>query len=252
MLIADAAELIGLPSTATEDDVLERIQAARPNPGRINASHGQPGPWGSRHPVAWALSSDRITVTDVGNWVARYANNPAATGAVLASLTPAPDLRAHAGAATVDPAEMAYESLYGPAMGASRPVSAAGYRQPAVDASPALTTDRNAVEELRATHPDLVRAAERGGPPPEMFAGNGDYPALTVSGVDPVLLHSLPWRARLAAAWAPTRAEAARLIEDFSGDAGDVFADESLASNPAVTDYIERVQYWAANSGFGD
>jgi hypothetical protein len=126
---------------------------------------------------------------------------------------------------------------------------AAAARVPQVEASPARTTYSNAVEELRASHPDLVRAAERGGPPPTMFA-TGDYPTTTASGIDASALHGLPWRARLAAAWEPTLAKAHAVVENYSDpEFGPWQAAQDFARHPAVLDYVSRVNSWAATSG---
>jgi hypothetical protein len=214
---------------------------------------GISGPWGGAHPVSWALATDRITQRSAPAWLARYVADQATTGATLASLYPVVGASriAASGTYAVEDADP-YYALYGDdgTSGQPQPV-AASFRAgstPEVDASPARDTTiyRNAVEELRASQPGLIRAAERGGPPPGMFGASGDYPLVTASGTDPALLRALPWRARIAATWARDPAEVARIITDC---ADDPLAAWELNRHPEVQDYIGKVEFWARNSG---
>jgi len=138
------------------------------------------------------------------------------------------------------------------------PVAAAGYavapRMPMTTASPPRPEGgyANYVEELRAVRPDLIRMAERGGPPPQLFAG-GSYPTSTASGIDAAVVAAIPsWRGRAAAAWEPTLAKAHALVEDYADpEFSEWMARQELDRHPAVQDHVAQVTHWAANSGVG-
>lgn len=247
---ADAARLLGLPATATEEQVLAALRQ------RVQASAR---PWGSGDPVDWAVRGERIAASSADWWRTRHREDPAGVERTLMQLHPVTGLHwLTAAAARIDDEddeldrEIAHLSPPGSpgrrnATGPSY-VAASAYA-PGVDASPPMAGYANAVEELRSTHPALVRAAERGGPAPTMFAG-GDYPSSTASGIDPRALDSLPWRARLAASWEPTLAGAHRIAEQYTDDEiGAWEASQDLGRKPAVADYIAHVQQWAATSG---
>lgn len=211
------------------------------------------GPWNGQHPVSWALATGRLTERSAPEWLSRYIADPANTASTLASLAPVLGAtRVTAGSAQHDDGEDPYRALFGDDGSGDGPrgVTASHYgsAMPTVDASPARDTTiyRNAVEELRASQPGLIRAAERGGPPPGMFGASGDYPLVTASGTDPAMLRALPWRARIAATWARDSADVARIINDCTGDP---LAAWELNGHPEVQDYIARVQLWARNSG---
>lgn len=219
-------------------------------------------PWAGEHPVDWAARTDRIAASSAASWHARHQTDPAAVEATLRQLYPTPHIRVFAAALGIadGPADTdaEYAHLFPPTPAArssrtssrTTSISAAGLI-PEVDASPPRprTVYRNPVEELRATHPELVAAAERGGRAPTMFAG-GDLPSSSASGIDPKALAALPWRARLAAAWEPTLVEAHRLAEEYADpELGAWMSSQALANHPAVRDYIGRVNNWAATSG---
>jgi hypothetical protein len=219
---------------------------------------------------------------DRPQWTANFANDPAGTAALLPFLTPgSPAVRITASGQTTD-ADPDYATLYGgddldraverlspPQPGAvmasggehdpseysllygSGPVPVTASGPPRTIASPPMSTGGYAsyVEELRQSSPGLIGAAERGGPPPQLFA-NGNYPASTASGLDPQALVGLPWRARAAAAWEPNLAKAHAIAEQYGGDEyGEWEAAQDLNRHPAVTDHISNVNQWAATSG---
>lgn len=250
MKIADAAVLFGLPATATEDEVLaairdRQVQAARP-----------PGPWGSGDPVAWALTTGRVTASSADFWRARHRTDPADVEATLVQLYPVLGATIAAGAVPAhNEAADAYSALYATGTTAGpRSIAAAGYagRQPTVDASPERPTGvvfRNPLEQLRSTHPAVVASAERGGPAPALFEAGGNLPTSTASGEDPALLAGLPWQAKLCAAYAPTSAEMFRVIQTYSGPEAQWQADGELMNDPHVRDAVGALYEWARTSG---
>lgn len=212
---------------------------------------GQPWPG---DPVEYAILTDRLNPAGADFWRARHRAEPAAVEATLRQLHPFPEARLTA--AALDRVAVglgrtpdAYDAVYGPDDQPTS-VTASGYEQPRTAASPPRpsATYPTAVEEIRASHPQLVAQTERGGPAPQMFAA-GDLPASTASGLDPAALVGLPWRVKLAAAWAPTLADAHRLAEMYA-DADDAyFANADLANNPAVRDHLGEVEEWLRSSG---
>jgi hypothetical protein len=186
-------------------------------------------------PVQEAYRAGKITASAAADWAAKYQSDPEGVAYVLGNLDP------------VLPPPDDYADLF--------PVAAAsgGYvaRHPTVDASPRLTSHgyANAVEELRAgSAAAVVAQAELAEPAPEMFPGSGDYPAETASGINPSVLTALPWRARLAAAWEPNRAEAFRISQRYAEPDGELAAAEELRTG-AVADYEARVMAWAHTHG---
>lgn len=221
-------------------------------------------PWAEEGLIEYALRTDRLHPSSESYWRARHRDDPAGTERVVRQLHPTPSVRI--AAAALDRADTTFRTdedeidaafnypgspSYRPgaaALSDTRSVSAAGW-SPMVEASPDRTVYPTYVDELRATHPELVRAAESGGPPPSMFAG-GDYPTTTASGIDPAALAGLPWRARLAAAWEPSLVEAHRIVEIYSdSEFGAWMSSESLARRSAVQDHVSDVNSWAATSG---
>jgi hypothetical protein len=72
-----------------------------------------------------------------------------------------------------------------------------------------------------------VQASAQQDAAPEAFAGSGDIPAATASGMDPALLSKARWQDRWQIAKAPSQAEAAQLLNqsiEFAKDFGDVSA----------------------------
>jgi hypothetical protein len=253
--LADLAQWLGMPEASTEEELIARARQITAAQSRIAAAAPPTDlsrPWGTGNPVAWAEATDRITASSAGFWQAKHREAPAEVEATLIQLTPVPRSLLAASLPVVDLLEEAYEAMFAgvptsgaPAAGTRR--TSASYQPPPVIAGPAPTDFRNAVEELRSTHPQLVAAAERGVPAPSMFSG-GDYPTSTASGLSPTALYGLPWRARLAAAWEPDLAQAHRIVEECA--AGDPWGlEQSLAGSPAVRDYVAQVRAWAATSG---
>jgi hypothetical protein len=71
-------------------------------------------------------------------------------------------------------------------------------------ANPAWYAVNPLLDEMRASRPALVSAAEAEGPAPKLFYEfDADLPPFTSSGLDPAVLASLPWPVRRAAAEAP-------------------------------------------------
>jgi hypothetical protein len=99
--------------------------------------------------------------------------------------------------------------------------------------------------EMRAAAPgQFVRARERSGEPPTLFA-NGDLPPITASGMAPELLNKLPWPARPAAARA-AGPEAHAIFERFGGGTPEAYEDAAMefALDPAVLGYYAQMQEW--------
>lgn len=197
----------------------------------IHAAAGLEGPWGTLHPIGWGYVTGRITAASVPEWRQRYDADPVGVASTLAQCFPAlgaqgpEQVRASAGV-----------------------ITAAGVvsHVPDVAASPpGPQAARNAVDELRQTHPGLVDAASKVGPPPSLFA-EGDMPRATASGLDPAALRGLPWRAKVAAAWEPNRVDAFRIAQDYGTPDGDVMSRVELAGHPAVSRHINAVNAWAA------
>jgi hypothetical protein len=262
-------------------DLDREIDRLTPPDQRAGHSTPQPvaaaaGPWGYGDPISWGIATGRLMPADRPQWTANFANDPAGTAALLPFLTPAaPAVRIAASAPAVDDE---YSTLFGgdeldrevqrlsppqpvQASGAedgpseygllygSSPVPVTASGPPRTIASPPMPTGyASYVEELRGSSPGLVAAAERGGPPPRLFA-NGDYPTSTASGLDPQALVGLPWRARLAAAWEPTMASAHQIAERYADEYGEWMAASDLSRHPAVTDHVTAVHAWAATSG---
>jgi hypothetical protein len=132
-----------------------------------------------------------------------------------------------------------------------QPITAAAPVRIVASPTRSATTYANAVEELRARHAQSVANAESAVAAPEMFAGSGDYALATASGIDPAAVNVLPWRARLAAAWEPSRAKAFRLTQDFGDADGEAHAALELGSNAAVRRYVSSVESWYATAGIG-
>jgi hypothetical protein len=202
----------------SRDSILAALRRRSGAAARDRATPSATAPWGDGDPVAWAFDTGRITASSAPEWRARLAGDRAGTSATLRSLAP---------------------------------VLAAGVgRVPDVAASPPRPKGyRNAVEELRQNHPSSVAAAEQAVPPPELFAGSGDFAVATASGIEPAALNGLPWRARLAAAWASSRSEAFRLTQDFGGPDGDYAAFGELSGHPAVKAYVGAVLAWFGTAG---
>jgi hypothetical protein len=157
----------------------------------------------------------------------------------------------------------AYEELYGdpldrevarlspPRPGEHRgtPVAAAYVH---IGSGPPTTSWANYVEECRSQRPDLVAAAEGDGEAPELFAGSGDYPSATASGLPADAIEAvLPWRARLAIASEPNQARAYQLLQDYAGDDPGL-EDEArmnLARHGAVKRHMNDVEVWLHSSG---
>lgn len=200
-------------------------------------THQQPpGPWGSNeHPADWAFRTGRITDSTLGSWKAQYAANPAATAQTLAML----------GASEWQIAENAKHlgrSLKQPALAdapqaAIRTVGAPGYA--------------NLVEELRSNMPRTVEAAERHTSAPQLFAGSGNMPLATASGLETSLLGPLPWRARLVVAYEPDRQRAFELAQQYADHGGEEIWQE-LDSTDAVKDYTARVKAWFTSAPHDD
>jgi hypothetical protein len=87
------------------------------------------------------------------------------------------------------------------------------------------------------------------GSQPTLFA-NGDRPRVTASGVSPSMVDEVPWQARRAVAAAATQADAHRLIEQYSGPAGQTMAEiDSLPGGPLnadVQDYVDQLNEWGS------
>lgn len=198
----------------------------KPTPvATIAATSAKPAPWGAQDPVTWAVETGRVLPEMESAWRIDHRQNPASTESWLRDL---------------------------PVTG---PVAASGAVShiPYVTASPPPPRAyANAVAELRANIPQVIAAASAAEPAPEMFAGSGDNPLATASGIDPAALAGLPWRAKLAAAWASNRVDAFRISQDFGGPYGDVDAFAELSGHPAVRDYVSAVKTWARTAGVGD
>lgn len=194
----------------------------------VHASAGGDGPWGSLHPVGWSYVTGRITAGSVPDWQQRYDVDPNGVARSLAMCVPGlgpqgpAAIQAAAGVATTVPHIAASE--------------------------PRPPGRRNAVDELRNTHPGLIEAASRGEPPPTLFA-EGDQPRTTASGIEPAAIARLPWRARLAAAWERDRLAAFRITQDFGGPDGEDMSQVEFAGHPAVARHIAEVHQWARTSG---
>ena len=213
-------------ATAAVDDWVSREGT------RVHASAGLSGPWGPVHPVAWADCSGRITASDVEPWRQRFDVDPSGVAALLAQCVPGlgPQGPAHVRAA----AGITAAAGVVPAMAET------------IASPPRPRGARNAVDELRDTHPGLVDAASKVNPPPTLFA-EGDMPRTTASGLEVAALKGLPWRAVLAATWEPNRLDAFRITQDYAGPEGDNASRIELAGHPAVTRHIAEVNSWATS-----
>lgn len=262
---ADMNHVVGLRFARVQAGQATRVTASYADPTLdvedivgLEVDRAKTGrPWAETGLVDYLVRTDRIHAgaASVAAWQAAYRRDPAGTEAAARQLYPLPQVRLMAAAldradGDVDPdadLDAAIDRLTSPAGRRPQHVAAAA-RVPQVEASPVRTVYPNAVEELRASHPDLVRAAERGGPPPTMF-GTGDMPTTSASGIAVGALYGLPWRARLAAAWEPELARAHALVENYSDELGPWQAAQDFARHPAVLDYVSRVNSWAATSG---
>jgi hypothetical protein len=112
-------------------------------------------------------------------------------------------------------------------------------------ASQAAVADPTPPERIRQKVPagtwdDIVRG---NGAPPTAFP-EGDAPAVTASGVGWGQISFLPWRARIAAAYAPTTAEVRQIIDKCSGEDA-VLSSLDYETHPAVLSWEGRVYAWA-------
>lgn len=170
------------------------------------------GPWGDGDPVTWAYSTDRFAAGRAPHWRAEYRRDPEGTAATLKKLQPVPGI------------------------GGGR----SGYVSPAATRyapRPSSFVDRAVWQSASA------RAGE---PPPRLFnSGDGDVPAVTASGLDPAVLHEVPWEARHAIAREPDRGKAFQLLEDCAGPDGEAYAQHVYGKSAEVERYIERCKLWA-------
>lgn len=188
-----------------------------------------PGPWGANeHPADWAFRTGRISINSLASWKAQYAADPddvAQTLTILAVFPGMPETNAkHLGGLGKQPT-----LADAPQAAARATVGAPGYS--------------NLVEEMRANMPRTVEAAERHTSAPQLFAGSGNMPLATSSGMDTALLGPLPWRARLVVAYEPDRGRAFELAQDYADHGGEEIW-QTLDSHDAVKNYVGRVQAW--------
>jgi hypothetical protein len=102
------------------------------------------------------------------------------------------------------------------------------------------------IEEVRATHPQLVAAAEREGPAPRLFIEfNSDTPPFCASGLPVAALESLPWQLRRPVAAAPDLATAYRLAEH----ADDPLKLSEIRFGRENLPYVQAVSQWLIGQG---
>lgn len=186
-----------------------------------------------------AIRAAKLLPTDRADYMQRMATDPSGTRRLIAMLTASAAPRAIAASTRDDSDDYAeYAALYGTA---GHPVAAAvsTYRPDPYALNPLA-------DELRELQPALYRAAARSGPPPTLFAVS-DIPPFTASGIDPVLLMSLPWQARHPAAETRDRRVAQQIFEDYAGNPD--MAGWQYNQHRSNTDYILRVRDWAMGKG---
>lgn len=183
------------------------------------------GPWGDdEDPVTWARRTGRITASSSPRWREDLRRDPAGTAQWLAILHP---VLGDESSQRVEAAAARRRNV------SSRPTAQLG----ALAVNPALDALPPGLRSSAATNADA--------PPPPTLFNSGDVPPLTASGLDPERLLDLPWQARHAVAVAPTAAVALQLFERYVGDPDGAALD--FGSSQPVTDYVRRVQQWAAD-----
>lgn len=80
-------------------------------------------------------------------------------------------------------------------------------------------------------------------PEPTLFAGAGDLPTFTASGIPADALLQVPWDARHAMAAAPTTAEAYAIVQECASDEW-----LEMEPHPGNVAYAKRVEQWVADS----
>ncbi|GAA2370770.1 hypothetical protein Cme02nite_45110 [Catellatospora methionotrophica] len=193
-----------------------------------------PGPWGANeHPADWAFRTGRISDKTLSSWKAQYAADPAGIAQTLASLGAFPWIAEE----NAKKLGLTPPALADAPQAATRNSGAPGYA--------------NLVEELRSNMPRTVAAAERHTSAPQLFAGSGNMPLATASGVETSLLGPLPWRARLVVAYEPDRQRAFELAQQYADHGGEEIWQD-LDSNDAVRDYTARVNSWFRSAPHDD
>ncbi len=147
------------------------------------------------------------------DWCVATGRISAKSAALAKGATPSPSVSAGAGASR------------------SRPQPTAYSRNPLVEAAGAMTQSI---------------AAAAGTAEPEVFS-TGPTPPFTASGMDPVKLLEVPWKARHALA-AASAAEAEAMYAELTGPEGALIAetDRRYYAHPGNGDYEARVASWIA------
>lgn len=189
-----------------------------------SAAAAPAGPWGGEDPVDWARRTGRVTAASAPRWREDLRRDPAGTAQWLEILHP---VLGDESSQRVEAAAARRRNV------SSRPTAQLG----ALATNPALDALPPGLRSSAQANPDA--------PPAPTLFNSGDVPPLTASGLAPELLYDLPWQARHAVARADTAAAALELFERYVGDF-DGAAMDFGASQP-VTDYVRRVQQWAAD-----
>lgn len=100
------------------------------------------------------------------------------------------------------------------------------------------------VTDLSVRRPSLFEMASERADAPTLFA-TGDLPPFTASGMDPALLHRLPYHWRHAAASNPDGAEVLSWLEKAVQDPEVYGSADDGQPHPGLMDYRARMERWA-------
>jgi hypothetical protein len=178
--------------------------------------------------VDWGVRTHRYPAERAEYYRGRMSVDPQGTAELIKTLWPVP------------PSLAASLKTIGAASGSTAPrYLNAAVTYPTADAYRANPL----VDDIRRERPALYAVAAAEASPPTLFSG-GDLPVYTASGVESAVLARIPWVARHAVASAPTSAAAYAIIEDVSGEDGDLAAHR-YANSPGNREYENRVRAWA-------